>query len=500
MRRVLSSLIAIAGLAALSASPASASRSGGLWDFVSAPDLHPPKLQVLLRRPGLAQGYFLGTAQQYPIGPSQSHGQAGPLIMDSDARPVWFLPLSDAFNLQQETYRGRPVLVVYTALESSNGPEHGPPSRPGEGFPNAGRVVIYDENYRRIATIRIHSPWAIDLHDAWIAGRDIRITVVRNVNHQNLTRYGGPRDGAVADVGLQELQVSTGRMIRTWDALNPRGKPNVPLSASHQGVGASADWDAYHLNSVEALPDGNLLVSMRNTWSVYLISPVKNRVLWTLGGKDSSFHVPRDARFAWQHDARLVNPSGDGRGRAVKLTLFDNNTDRGAAKGMVLTLNTSTRRAKLVAAYPHHPPYTASELGSMQLLPNSNVLVDWGSPYNYFTELSRASRELLDVAWPLRGPSYRTLFTNTWVGTPYYPPSGAVQDETVYASWNGATEVARWEVLAGASSGVLHVVASQARAGFETAIRLAQSYKVYVVKALDSGGKVLAHGTSSAFG
>jgi hypothetical protein len=236
---------------------------------------------------------------------------------------------------------------------------------------------------------------------------------------------------------------------------------------------------------------------MRNTWSVYLINPANNRILWTLGGKDSSFHVPKDARFAWQHDARLVNPFGAGRGRAVKLTLFDDNSDRGAAKALVLSLNTVTRRAKLVAAYSHHPPVTAGALGSVQVLPNSNVLVDWGSPYPYFTEYSKTGKVLLDVAWPLRDQSYRTLLTDDWVGTPYYPPSGAVRGQAVYASWNGATQVSRWEVLAGPSSGALSVVASHARTGFETAIGVGQSYAAYEVRALDSQGRIL--GTSKAF-
>lgn len=446
-----------------------------------------------MRKPGLAPGYLLATGQPSFPGPGGPTGQGGPLLLDNRARPVWFLHIDGAFDLQQESYRGRPVLVLFADRPPAVRP--GPGTHRGQSFPNSGRVLIYDEHYRRIATIRVHSPWAIDSHDAWITGGDIWITVLRNVEHQNLTPYGGPRDGAIADVGLQEFEVGTGRLIRTWDALNPGGRPNVPLAASHQGT--SKDWDAYHLNSVQALPDGNLLVSMRNTWSVYLINPVRNRTLWTLGGRDSSFHVPPKAQFAWQHDARLLDPAQDGQGRAVTLTLFDDNSGRGPARGMVLSLNTVTRRAKLVAAYPHHPPFTASALGSMQELPNGDALVDWGSPYAYFTEFSRAGKQLLNVAWPLRGQSYRTLFTDTWVGTPSYPPRGAVRDQTVYASWNGSTLVRRWEVLAGSSAGNLSVVATQPRAGFETAITLSQSYSVYELKALNDEGVVL--GTSRTF-
>ena len=41
---------------------------------------------------------------------------------------------------------------------------------------------------------------------------------------------------------------------------------------------------------------------------------------------------------------------------------------------------------------------------------------------------------------------------------------------TVWASWNGATEVARWEVLGGDSPDALVPLASAPRRGFETAL------------------------------
>ena len=66
---------------------------------------------------------------------------------------------------------------------------------------------------------------------------------------------------------------------------------------------------------------------------------------------------------------------------------------------------------------------------------------------------------------------------------------------TVYASWNGATEVARWEVLAGASASSLAPAGSAARSGFET--RIGTSGGAFVaVRALDAAGNVL--GTSRA--
>ena len=473
--RALSAPAAVCVLVLAWAAPAAASGSGGAWSFVSAPNLHPPKLQVLERKAGLAPGDLLVANS----GGSSSVGQSGPLILDNHADPVWFRDASGVLDFEQQSYRGKPVLVF-----------------------SQGRAVVVNEHYRTVATVEAGAPWTFDGHDASIIGNDIWVTVIRQVSGLNLTAYGGPANGSVIDCGLQEYDLRNGQLIRTWDALN-----HVPLSASEQPVNANGmhgghgpgAWDAYHLNSVQALADGDLLVSMRNTWAVYLIDPAANRIVWALGGKASTFKLASGASFAWQHDARLVDPAQGGEGSNVELTLF--NDDNGGAtanpsEGMVLSLDTTARSATLVDAYRHQPPLSAGILGSMQLLPNGNALVGWGSA-PFFSEYSKSGAELLDVRWPGVDRSYRALFTNTWVGKPDYPPNGAVRGDTVYASWNGATQVASWEVLAGSSAAVLKVVATQARSGFETAIELGKTYGAYEVRALGSGGRTL--GTSKAF-
>jgi hypothetical protein len=70
----------------------------------------------------------------------------------------------------------------------------------------------------------------------------------------------------------------------------------------------------------------------------------------------------------------------------------------------------------------------------------------------------------------------------------------------VYASWNGATQVAGWRVLAGASATRLRAVAEGPRTGFETAIPVpAGTVGPYVtVQALDGGGNVLGVAPAAA--
>jgi hypothetical protein len=58
-------------------------------------------------------------------------------------------------------------------------------------------------------------------------------------------------------------------------------------------------------------------------------------------------------------------------------------------------------------------------------------------------------------------------------------------------SWNGATEVETWAVLAGKNPSVLAAAASQRRAGFETVISVNSEGPYFAVTAHDSSGRPL---------
>jgi hypothetical protein len=120
-------------------------------------------------------------------------------------------------------------------------------------------------------------------------------------------------------------------------------------------------------------------------------------------------------------------------------------------------------------------------------------------------ELDIESGELLfNASFPssfsAQDGSYRA-FRYEWSGHPEEKPA-AVAERTseeelkLYASWNGATEVSSWEVVAGRSPDQLKPVGSVGRKGFETAM-LVQSGEPYVgVRARGRSGEVL--GSSEA--
>ena len=62
---------------------------------------------------------------------------------------------------------------------------------------------------------------------------------------------------------------------------------------------------------------------------------------------------------------------------------------------------------------------------------------------------------------------------------------------TVYASWNGATEIASWQVLPGPPASTLAVVGSARRSGFETTITVGRTGPLLAARAIDRAGNVL---------
>jgi hypothetical protein len=174
------------------------------------------------------------------------------------------------------------------------------------------------------------------------------------------------------------------------------------------------------------------------------------------------------ARTRYQHDARR-QPDGT-------ITIFDNGgivkVDK-QSRGIVVELDEDAMTATLVRQYAHPEKLLASSQGNMQVVPNGDVFIGWGSE-PFISEFSGDGELLFDASFPPEVESYRT-FRFPWSGHPSDRPAAVVErtsehEVKVYASWNGATEVASWEVLGGPRPGQLESVGSVPRDDFETAI------------------------------
>jgi hypothetical protein len=426
--------------------------------FHSAPGIHPTTVSVTADPDPRSGDIFLTPKHAY---------QNGEMILDSRGRLLWFSPVApgvNATNLEVQSYRGHHVLTWWQ----------------GGSQP---RDVIMSPSYRRIATLHGGNGYSADRHEFQLTRQGTALINALVPVKVNLSRFGGPRDGTVDDCVIQELDIGTGRVLWEWHA---RG--HVPLRESHKRPHGSSPWDYFHLNSIQQLADGNLLISARNTWAIYEISRRTGKVLWTLGGKDSSFKVPHAARFEWQHDAHLVDS---------RLTLFDDAAhpqEEPQSSAKVLELHYQTRTVSLAHRYTHSPPLLAQVAGSVQTLPDKNLFVGWGKASD-FSEYTPAGRQVFNGQFPLGTYSYRA-YRFPWTGHPSTRPSLSISPRRhrsvrVYVSWNGDTQVAFWRVLAGPSRSSLTPRTTRRWMGFETGMTLHRAPRYLVVQALDAAGHVL---------
>jgi Arylsulfotransferase (ASST) len=458
------SIAAVAAVVGCLTAAQASARPLPLSSFHSLPGLRPPKVFVSGKVPDPRAGDIFGDAQ--------NSIQAGPLILGPSGKLLWFDALPNrgfAHDVKVQSYRGQSVLTFW---ESYGG----------------GIDVILDHSYQQIATVSAGNGFTTGNHEFQITPQGTALINAYRVIPANLRPVGGRRRGRLIDQAIQEVDIATGRVLWQWNALD-----HIRLTATYAGKPGARPYDYLHMNSIQQLPDGNLLVSARHTWAIYEISKQTGRIVWTLGGKRSTFRIGRGARFEWQHDARM---QADG-----TVTVFDNGDGPYAAesqsRALRIRLNYKRRRATLVRAYMHRPPLLSKSEGAVQLLPDGNTFVGWGSE-PYFTQFGRHGKQRFDAHFGPPLQSYRA-FRFPWSGQPTTPPDVAAaatpSGTRVFASWNGATEVASWRVLAGPSSAALGPVGQFSWVDFETKMWVGSTQPYVAVQALGADGRVL--GTSS---
>lgn len=439
-------------------------------------DLNPPRITISTRSAGTEPGSIF-IAPKRLFGSRSTGEQAGPMILDDLGRPVWFKPVGggeDVTDFRVQQYRGRPVLTWWQG--------HNMAGR-GEGV---GKIL--DSSYRGIKTIRAGNGFRLDLHEFLLTPEGTAIVTLYPIVNRDTRSVGGTRRGRVVDGVIQEIDLQRGRVLFEWHSLD-----DVPMSDSYVRAPRTRDlYDYFHVNSASLDTDGNILISARHTWAIYKLDRKTGKLLWRLGGKRSSFKMGAGTRFHWQHDAER-RPDGT-------LSLFDNSSAppmRKHSRAIELRVDERARTARLARVFVHPRGLLSATQGNFQSLPNGNSFVGWGSR-SRFTEFSPTGQVLFDGA-PSRGFDTYRAYRLPWTGRPVTPPSVIAQARpngrvAVYASWNGATGVARWEVLAGASADTLQPVGGGAWTGLETALSVSTGASWFAVRAFDAAGNVL--GTS----
>ena len=154
-----------------------------------------------------------------------------------------------------------------------------------------------------------------------------------------------------------------------WQMLDPRKDPIGPLQSR-------TEWT--HVNSIDMMADGQLLVSCRQTSSVVLIDPEQHKVTWKIGSPEISV----------QHNARSL-PNGN-------IQIFDNGAYRPAASPYSQIIEVDPRTDEIVWRYQPstHEQFFSGHLSSAQRLDLGNVLICEGTPGRLF-EVTRKG----EVVW-----------------------------------------------------------------------------------------------------
>src|SRR4051794_37830099 len=432
---------------------------GDVQVFRSRPDLRPPRVTVLHSGQTGAGDLF--------IAPSSGPGQRGVLILDNTGEVVYFHPTvpQTAMNFRPGRFKGKPVLTWWEGKAET-----------GLG---TGTHVILDDSYRVLARLPAGGGRQSDLHEFALTPQGTALVTSYEVRPADLSAAGGPVNGQAIGGVVQEIAVPSGRVLFEWRSLD-----HVAIEETHAEF-SGHPLDYFHVNSIDLTRDGNLLVSARNTWGVYKVSRRTGEVMWRLGGRRSDFEMGRGTVFAWQHDARH---HGDG-----LVSIFDDGAQpqvEPQSRALLIQLDGTRGRATLERTYTHRPRRIVTRfMGNAQLLGNGNVVVGWGSE-PYVTEFAPDGSILLDLKLPKGGMSYRA-FRFPWVGRPYSRPALAARGRRLYASWNGATEVAAWQVLAGQRAGALDIADQVTRSGFETQAVAPAGSRFAAVVALDRAGNEL---------
>ena len=452
----------------------SARVGGDVLRFRSRPDLAPAALRVTKRASHTAPGYIFLSPWFGPL-------QNGPMVVDSGGGLIWFKALPKynlASDVSVQSLNGQRVLTWWQGYFGA-----------GVG---SGVDVINDTAYHQIGVVRAGNGLTADLHDFVITPQGTALVTSEYPVYWNASSIHKSKHAILFDSVVQEIDIKTGLVLFQWDSLD-----HVPLSSSYAGFPATAGhaFDYFHLNSVQQDRDGSLIISSRSTSAVYKVDHSSGRVIWTLGGKYSSFKLGGGASMAFQHDV-IVRANNDG-----ELSAFDNgagltNAHR-QSRALWLRLDTTHMSATWIGELEHSPSLLAQYAGSVQELPNGDSFIGWGEQ-NYISEYNSRSQLVFDARFVDVNASYRA-YRFSWTGTPQTLPAVAASNSgrrtTVYASWNGATGVASWRVLSGSSATSLRSVATARRSGFETSITISSASYVQV-QALDSSGHVL--GTSAA--
>ncbi|KAM0498995.1 hypothetical protein D7B24_007132 [Verticillium nonalfalfae] len=481
--------------------------------FRSRPELAVPRLNITTPAYGHAteKGLIFITPYEGFAEGHKGPTQPGAYIFRDDGELVWSgtgFHAGWVANFRPETWDGKQYLRAF------QGTLDGPHGR------MYGHHTLLGNDYEVSKVVRAGSHRLVSAHEFRVVDGKTALIETPIPRIISLKSWGGSNDQRwIVSGGFQEVDIETGDVLFEWESLD-HVDPTLSAFPLDFGPGLPGSgrnetdaWNYFHINSVDKDDEGHYLLSARNIAALFKINGTSGEIIWQLGGYSggSDFEIAETEAFAFQHHARFRGRSLDG--SLETLSFFDNGAHsapvkiRPYSRARIVQLNHTSGVATSLHTYDAPDGLSARTQGSVQLLPNGNVFVNWGEA-GAVTEFSYGGQVLfhayLDSA-PVSTfvQSYRGFRAN-WTAIPAEEPAIATfvsRESTltfvdIYVSWNGDTETKTWQVYSRPSTGESAVLVGKAqRDGFETKIRLQGindlERSVLFAEAVDDNGKTL---------
>jgi hypothetical protein len=243
-------------------------------------------------------------------------------------------------------------------------------------------------------------------------------------------------NAVISDCAIVEIDTSGNLVGTPWLASNHFETKEVTEISSQNGAAPDGGTavDVFHCNSIDIDPaNGNLLVSARDMDSVFYVEWPSGKVLWKMGGanssKDAAAYVSVASPFAAQHDARLHGWTQRSSGASGQVSMFDDesgsttNPARGVVYDVVVgpvdggpssdgegpAVGTAT------VAWQYAGMGSSHVSGSMRNLSTGSSeawVIGWGigaTPYVFSVIDASTKLDLLDFYYLDNEPSYRAI-------------------------------------------------------------------------------------------
>ncbi|KAJ5226792.1 uncharacterized protein N7469_006798 [Penicillium citrinum] len=474
----------------------------GSLPFLSRPDLSPPKLNITVPASSQTEtGYLFFTAAQGDIPGSVGPDQPGAYIFQDDGELVWSGAGYFAgwvANFGPVVIDGKPALRAFQ----------------GDVIAATGRMLgnhaILDNSYQTVSITQAAAHRLSSAHEFEIVGGRSILMETPVMTVVDFSAYGGDHDQRFL---LEELDLKTGELMFEWSSQGIMNPADSAILLDKEGVfdgrTQKSAWNYFHINSIDKDDQGNYLISARHYNAIFKINGSSGDVIWQLGGETGSdFHIPPNAEFAFQHDARFQYRSEDG--QIERIYFFDNAAYSSPEERFLLVQGE-------MQTYNAPDNLTAHTQGSFRFLPNGNRLVNWGSA-GAITEFADNGMVLFHAyldSYPSKNVQSYRAFRANWTGSPSEDPAVLalkLREEkiAVWVSWNGDTETKTWNFHLQASevAGTISLGSVQ-RSGFETRFEMPlaslsldlkniQDFSV-IAEAIDSNGVVMRRSRPVAF-